>query len=51
MVRCALCGREIIDPIQRIVYEGYDFDKISCLYIFKKLSYIYGIAIIDIVRS
>lgn len=51
MVRCSLCGREISDPTKCIVYEGYDFDKESCLYIFKKLRYIYETAIVDIIES
>jgi hypothetical protein len=50
MVRCSLCGREISDPTKCIVYEGYNFDKESCLYIFKKLSYIYDTAIVDIIE-
>ncbi|HJR85799.1 MAG TPA: hypothetical protein VJ772_10595 [Nitrososphaeraceae archaeon] len=51
MVRCALCGREISDPTKCIVYEEYNFEKVSCLYIFKKLSYIYDTAIVDIIES
>ena len=50
MVRCALCGREINDPTKYIVYEDYNFDKVTCLYIFKKLSYIYDIEIVDLIQ-
>lgn len=48
MIKCALCGREIIDPTECIVYENHKFDKVTCLYIFKKLSFIYDAAIVDI---
>ena len=51
MIKCALCGREISDPTECIVYENYKFDKVACLYIFKKLSFIYNTAIVDIVDS
>lgn len=51
MVRCALCGRKINDPTECIVYQDYEFDKVTCLYIYKKLSFIYDIEIIDIIES
>ena len=47
MIKCALCGKEISDPTECIVYENYKFDKVACLHIFKKLSFIYDIAIVD----
>lgn len=51
MVRCAVCGRQINDPAECIIYENFEFDKVACLYIFKKLSFIYGIKIVDIMKS
>jgi len=51
MVRCALCEREIYDPTDCIIYDGYRFDRITCLNIFKKLSFIYEEAFIDIIKS
>jgi hypothetical protein len=51
MIKCALCGREISDPTECIVYENYKFDKVACLYIFRKLSFIYDTAIVDILDS
>ena len=51
MVRCVLCEREIYDPRNCIIYDGYRFDRVTCLNIFKKLSFIYEEAFIDIVKS
>ena len=50
MVRCSLCGREVSDATECIVYEGYKFDKVTCIYIFKKLIFIYGTEIIEIIE-
>jgi len=51
MIKCALCGRKISDPTECIVYESHKFDKETCLHIFKKLSFIYDIGIVDILHS
>lgn len=51
MVRCALCERQISDPTECIIYDGYRFDRVTCLHIFKKLSFIYEKAFIDIIES
>jgi len=51
MIKCALCGRKISDPTECIVYEEYKFDKVGCLHIYKKLSFIYDTAIVDILHS
>ena len=51
MVRCVLCEREIYDPTDCIIYNGYRFDRVTCLNIFKKLSFIYGEIFIDINKS
>jgi len=51
VARCALCGRDIIDPTECIVYEQLLFDRPTCLGIFKKLKYIYDVAILDIMET
>jgi len=51
VARCALCGREIIDPAKWIVYEKLLFDRPTCLDIYKKLRYIYENAILDIIET
>ena len=51
VARCALCGREIIDPTKCIVYEKLLFDRPTCLDIYKKLRYIYENAILDIIET
>jgi len=51
VVRCALCGREIIDPTKCIVYEKLLFDRSTCLDIYKKLKFIYENAILDIIET
>ena len=50
VARCALCGREIIDPTKCIVYEKLLFDRPACLDIYKKLRFIYENAI-DIIET
>jgi hypothetical protein len=51
VARCALCGREIIDPIKCIVYEKLLFDRSTCLDIYRKLRFIYEYAILDIIET
>ena len=51
VARCALCGREIIDPTKCIVYEKFLFDRSTCLDIYKKLRFIYENAILDIIET
>ena len=51
VARCALCGREIIDPTKCIVYEKLLFDRPTCLDIYKKLRYIYENAILEIIET
>lgn len=46
-----MCGRNISDPTRCIVYEGYKFDRSTCLTIFKKFSFIYESAFLDILKS
>jgi hypothetical protein len=50
VARCALCGRDIIDATECIVYEKLLFDRPTCLGIYKKLKFIYDVAILDIVE-
>jgi hypothetical protein len=51
MVKCTLCGRQVSDPTECIIYERYTFDRSTCLWIFKKLSFIYGTPFIEIMES
>jgi len=51
MVNCALCGRLVSDTTECIIYKRYTFDRSTCLSIFKKLSFIYGTAFIEIIES
>lgn len=51
MVECIMCGREISDPAQCIVYDGYRFDRSTCVNIFRKFSFIYESAFLDILKS
>jgi len=46
-----MCGRNISDPAQFIIYNGYKFDRSTCVNIFKKLSFIYESAFLDILKS
>jgi len=46
-----MCGRNISDPAQCIIYNGYKFDRSTCVKIFKKLSFIYASAFLDILKS
>ena len=46
-----MCGRNISDPAQCIFYNGYKFDRSTCVNIFKKLSFIYESAFLDILKS
>jgi hypothetical protein len=51
VARCALCGKEIIDPTKCIVYEKLLFDRSNCLDIFRKLRFIYENAILEIIET
>lgn len=51
VAKCALCGREIIDPPKCIVYENLLFDRPTCHDIYKKLKFIYEIAVLDILET
>lgn len=49
--RCALCGKDINNPAECIIFEGRTFDRNTCLYIFKKLRFIYDISFIEFLES
>jgi len=49
--RCALCKKQISNPAERIIYDGHPFDRSICADIFKKLRFIYGSSIVDIIES
>lgn len=46
-----MCGRNINDSAQCIIYDGYKFDRTTCVNIFKKFSFIYESAFLDILKS